>query len=137
MGQNLIEKAEKLLGKCTTCTVASISDTGYPRICVLMQLKTKSIKEFWFSTGKSSNKVQHFLKNSKAGVTFYEGGDSVTITGEMSVVSDKTVKDDLWRDWLGKHFANGGKDDSEYCIIHFIANEATIYIDGAFETMDI
>lgn len=135
MEHYFIEKAEKLLGKCTACTVASISETGYPRICVLVPLKTKGIKEFWFSTGTSSNKVRHFLKNSKAGVTFYEGGDSVTLTGEMSILSDKTVKDDLWRDWLGKHFANGGKNDPEYCIIHFIAKEATVYIDNEFETL--
>ena len=24
-----------------------------------------------------------------------------------------------------------------YCIIHFIANEATVYIDGKFETLEI
>lgn len=134
MNINLIQKAEKLLSQCNVCTVASVSEKGYPRICVLMPLKTDGIKEFWFSTGSSGTKVRHFKNSDKAGVTFYNGGDSVTLTGIMEVVEDKTVKDNLWRDFLGKHFPNGGKDDPEYCILHFTAKETTVYIDGEFET---
>ncbi|MGN1061505.1 MAG: pyridoxamine 5'-phosphate oxidase family protein [Candidatus Scatosoma sp.] len=133
----LIKKAENLLLQCKVCSVASVSEEGYPRICVLMPLKTNGIKEFWFSTGASGTKVRHFKKNGKAGVTFYCGGDSVTLTGEMEIVSDKNVKDALWRDELGRHFTGGGKDDPEYCILHFTAIEATVYIDGAFETLKI
>lgn len=140
MNTNLIKKAEELLTKCDVCSVASVSEKGYPRICLLMPLKSNGIKEFWFSTGTSGTKVRHFKSNEKAGVTFYNGGDSVTLTGEMKIVTDKAVKDELfykWSDFLGRHFPNGGKDDPEYCILHFVANETTIYMDGAFETFGI
>ena len=140
MNTYLIKKAENLLSQCKICTVASISEKGYPRICVLMQLKTNGIKEFWFSTRTSGTKVRHFMHNNKAGVTFYNGGDSVTLTGNMEIVTDKTVKNELWNSWadfLGRHFPNGGKNDPEYCILHFVANETTIYIDGDFETFEI
>lgn len=137
MNVGLVKKAEKLLTQCKVCTVASVSERGYPRICVLMPLKTNGIKEFWFSTGASGTKVRHFRKNDKAGVTFYGGGDSVTLTGNMKIVTDKAVKDGLWGDFLARHFPDGGKDDPEYCIIHFTANEATVYIDGEFETFEI
>lgn len=140
MNQNLIQKAENILSKCQVCTVASVSERGYPRICVLKPLKTKGIKEFWFSTGTSGTKVRHFNHNSKAGVTFYDGGDSVTLIGDMEIVTDKGMKDKLfeqWVDFLSKHFLNGGKDDPEYCVIHFIAKETTIYIDGDFETFNL
>ena len=140
MNKKLIENAEKLLTKCNVCSVASVSEKGYPRICLLMPLKTNGIKEFWFSTGANGTKVRHFKCNEKSGVTFYDGGDSVTLTGDMKIVTDKKVKDDLydrWSDFLGKHFPDGGKDDPNYCILHFIADEATIYIDGAFETLEI
>ena len=40
MNNNLIKKAENLLTQCKVCTVASVSEKGYPRICVLMPLKT-------------------------------------------------------------------------------------------------
>lgn len=140
MHKNLIKKAENLLAQCPVCTVASVSERGYPRICVLMPLQARGIKEFWFSTGASGTKIRHFKHNKKSGVTFYNGGDSVTLTGSMEIVSDKSVKDELWEkcgSFLEKHFPNGGKNDPEFCIIHFIANETTIYIDGEFETFEI
>ena len=137
MNSVLIKKAEQLLSQCDAYQVASITTDGYPRICILKPLKSKGIKEFWFSTGMSSKKVQHYNDNNKAGVTFYYDGNSVTLIGEMQIVRDKTIKDNLWQDFLGKHFLNGGKNDPEYCIIHFIANEATIYIDNEFETINI
>lgn len=85
----------------------------------------------------SGTKVRHFRSNGKAGVTFYYGGDSVTLTGDMTIVSDKTIKDSLWQDFLEKHFPNGGKDDEEYCVLHFVAKQATIYVEEEFETIEI
>ncbi|MGN0789280.1 MAG: pyridoxamine 5'-phosphate oxidase family protein [Christensenellales bacterium] len=134
---DLITKAEKLLRKCNVCSVASVSEEGYPRICILMPLKSNGIKEFWFSTGASGTKVRHFRSNGKAGVTFYHGGDSVTLTGDMEIVADKTIKDSIWQDFLSKHFPNGGKDDPEYCVLHFVTKQATVYIDEDFETIEI
>ena len=52
----LVSKAEKLLRKCNVCSVASVSEEGYSRICILMPLKNVSIKEFWFSTGQAGLK---------------------------------------------------------------------------------
>ncbi len=137
MNNELINKAEGLLDRCRVCEVASVSEEGFPRICVLMPLKTDGIKEFWFSTGASGTKVRHFKKNDKAGVTFFDGGDSVTLTGNVEIVTDKTVKDGLWRDFLARHFANGGKDDPEYCILHFTSAEATVYVGGELNTIKI
>ncbi len=140
MNEVLINKAEQLLTKCSVCSVASVSECGYPRICLLAPLKTKGIKEFWFSTGASGTKVRHFKSNSKAGVTFFDGGDSVTLTGNMEIVDDKKTKDDLWNEWrdfLSRHFPNGGNNDPEYCVIHFVTDQATIYIDGEFETLEL
>ena len=51
--------------------------------------------------------------------------------------SDKTIKDSLWQDFLEKHFPNGGKDDEEYCVLHFVAKQATIYVEEEFETIEI
>ena len=137
MKNSLIEKAEDLLSRCNLCSVASVSEKGYPRICILAPLQTKGIREFWFSTGASGTKVRHFRKNPKAGVTYFLGGDSVTLTGRMEIVNDKPGKDGLWTDFLAKHFPNGGKDDPEYCILHFVAEEATIYVDGDFLTLPV
>ena len=134
---DLIKEAEIFLEKCNALTVSSITEKGYPRICVLIKLKAQGIKTIYFSTGTSSNKIAHYKSNSKAGVTFFNDNDSVTLIGNMMVIEDKKTKDELWQAWLLKHFPNGGKDDPEYAIIKFEANEATIYIKEHFETIKI
>lgn len=134
----LIKQAEELLQKCYICSVASVSEEGYPRICILAKLKSQGINEIWFSTGANGTKVRHFKSNDKAGVTFYDGGDSVTLTGTMEIIDNAHVKQDLWKEWaefLCNHFK--GADDPEFAVIKFIAKEATIYVGGAFETVQL
>lgn len=134
----LIKQAEELLINCHVCSVASVSEDGYPRICILSKLKSDGIKELWFSTGASGTKIRHFKSNDKAGVTFYDGGDSVTLTGTMDIIEDKSIKEDLWREWaefLRNHFADA--DDPEYTIIKFQAKEGTLFVGGDFETVQL
>lgn len=134
----LINQAEELLSKCYVCSVASVSEEGYPRICILAKLKSLGINEIWFSTGASGTKVRHFKSNNKAGVTFYDGGDSVTLIGSMEIIEDTLVKQNLWKDWekfLCNHFES--VDDPEYTILKFQAKEATIFVGGAFETVQL
>lgn len=135
---NLIVMAEELLKKCNVCSVASVSEEGYPRICILAKLRTDGIKSMWFSTGASGTKVRHFKANAKAGVTFYDGGDSVTLTGAMEIVIDANVKREIWKEWsdfLCNHMS--GIDDPEYAVIKFVAKEATIYVGGEFDTIQL
>lgn len=135
---DLIKQAEVLLDKCYVCSVASVSEEGYPRICILAKLKSEGIKELWFSTGTSGTKVRHFRSNDKAGVTFCDGGDSATLIGTMEIIEDTSVKQDLWKEWadfLCNHFE--GANDPEYAILKFTAKEATIFVGGAFETVRI
>ena len=134
---NLIKECEKLLAKNKICAVSSVTEDGYPRICIMVALKTESIKNFYFSCSASSVKVENYKNNAKAGVTFWYGGDSVTLTGEMTVVNNKTLKDSLWRESLSRHFINGGKDDPEYCIIKFTSREAKVLFGGHYETIKI
>lgn len=136
--EELINKSVELLQeRAGVCSVASVSEDGYPRICVLKPIGSQGIKTIYFSTGSSSNKIRQYRENEKAGVTFYYGGDSVTLLGKMTIVKDKETKDCMYQNWMDKHFADGGKNDPEYAVLKFVANEATIYIDGAFETYSI
>ena len=76
-------------------------------------------------------KTKDFIKNPKAGVAFYEGHDSVTLTGTIEVVSDVEEKKALWVDWFYEHFPKG-VDDPEYCILKFTAEQATYWIGNQF-----
>ncbi|MCL2675756.1 MAG: pyridoxamine 5'-phosphate oxidase family protein [Firmicutes bacterium] len=134
---DLIKEAEELLGKCMELAVSSITEDGYPRICVLVKVRAEGCKTIYFATGTSSKKVAHYKANPKAGVTFYNQFDSVAMLGKMSVLTDKAEKDSFWQDWMAPHFPDGGKDDPEFAVICFNAEEATIYIKHHFETVKL
>jgi general stress protein 26 len=127
-------KAAEMLTKCSEISLASISENGYPRICVLSKIKSEGIKKFWVATGVSSVKVRHFSENSKAGACFYSDGNSVTMVGKVSVIHDRAVKAEMWLDWFINHFP-GGIDDPDYCILEFETEEATLWIDNEFITL--
>lgn len=130
-------KADRLAEKMSVFSVASITENGFPRVCCLTPLMRNGIDEFWFSTGTHSAKTRQFRENPKASVLIHDDQDSVTLLGEIDIVTDKILKDSLWRNSLEKHFPNGGKEDPEYCILHFKTDEATIYMNDCFVTIRV
>ena len=137
MNEILLEKAGMLLNECAVCSVASVTAEGYPRVCALLRIKNDGIKAVYFATSTTSTKVNQFKANSKAGVAFYNDNDSVTLLGNMSILSDSAEKDALWADWMLEYFPNGGKTDPEYTVIKFEPNEASIYIGDEYKTIKI
>ena len=136
--EELITKSVELLQeKVGVCSVAYVTEDGYPHICILKPIGSQGIKTIYFSTVSNTKKVGRYRENGKAGVTFYHGEDSVTLLGKMTVIKDKETKDCMYQDWMDEHFADGSKNLSEYAVLKFVANEATIYIDGTFKTYSI
>lgn len=135
MDKALKTDADRLAEQVSVCSVASVTEDGYPRVCCLTPLKNHGIHEFLFSTGTSSAKTRQFIRNHKASVLIHDDQDSVTLLGNMDIVTDGAVRDSLWRDSLSKHFPNGGKEDPEYCILHFQSSEATVCIGDHFLTV--
>lgn len=124
-------KAQELLGHCEVITLAAIDEQGFPRPVPLSGIKNEGIKKYWFATGTSSDKTRFFQKNPKAGLCFYEGSNSVVLTGMIKIVEDEEVKKMLWQDWFIEHFPEG-IHDPEYCILEFLAEKGTFWIDGVF-----
>lgn len=129
--EKMKQLAEELLNKCEVATLASIDERGCPRPVVLSKIKTEGIDTIWFSTGTSSEKTKNFMENPKAGVSFFNGPDSVTLTGTVEIVNDMEEKKALWVDWFYEHFAKG-VNDPEYCILKFKAEHATYWIGHKF-----
>ena len=127
-------KAAALLDKCGDVVLSSVSENGFPSPCVLAKIKSEGIHKLWFSTGLKGTITIHFLKNPKAGVCFYSGGDGVTLTGKVTVRTDAATRAALWVDWFINHFP-GGVDDPNYCVLEFEAEEATFWIDHEFLTL--
>ncbi|MEA4882988.1 MAG: pyridoxamine 5'-phosphate oxidase family protein [Clostridia bacterium] len=130
----IVAKGAQLLARCGEIALASISEQGYPRVCVLSRTKSEGLKRLWVSTGAESTKVRHFKANPKAGACFYRGNDSVTLGGTVTLIQDRAVKAEMWLDWFINHYP-GGIDDPNYCILEFRTEEATLWIDKEFVTL--
>lgn len=127
----LKQRASEILDRCEVVNLASVTPDGYPRPVPVSKLKSDGIMHIWISTGTSSEKTEHFRKNKKAGLSFFEEGDSVVLTGQVKMITDTKIKRELFSDWMLAHFPEG-VDDPEYCLLEFETEEATFWIDRKF-----
>lgn len=129
MNVNIIEKANQIVNQESDAYMALIDENGFPSVSTLSSIRTKGIYQAYYSTGISGNKAKRILKNNKASVCYRKGDDNVTLVGYAEVLTDKKTKKDLWQDWFINHFP-GGIDDPEYCIISFITQRVSLWIDS-------
>lgn len=129
--ETIKEKAAAMLQRCETVVLSSVNKEGYPRPVPMSKISAEGIATVWMSTGRSSLKTKDFCSNPKAGLCFYEQGNSVALTGEVEVVTDPALKEQYWQDWFITHFP-GGVTDPEYVLLKFETNHVTYWIDGTF-----
>lgn len=125
------EKAAELLQKCEVVTLASVNKEGYPRPVPMSKIAAEGISTIWMSTGADSLKTIDFLSNPKAGLCFQEKGDSVALMGEVEVVTDEKLKQELWQDWFIEHFP-GWSYRSGLCIAKVYRQSRNYWIEGTF-----
>ncbi len=136
MSNELISKAVIIMKNADVATIAKIDDKGYPRASTISNIKTDGVKTVWFSTGLKSSKVKFFSQNNKASVCYRDGGNNITLTGTIEVLTDPELKKQLWLDWFINHFP-GGVSDPNYCILKFTTSEAVFWIDNKYEEMQV
>lgn len=96
----------------------------------MSKIAAEGISTIWMSTERILEDYC-FLSEPKAGLCFQEKGDSVALMGEVEVVTDEKLKQELWQDWFIEHFP-GGPTDPGYVLLKFTANHATYWIEGTF-----
>ncbi len=117
--------------------VSSVNRQGYPRICCVSKLKDRGFREIVFVTSKRSakqGKAKHFEENSKASVCFRREGDSLTLVGEVDIITDREEMLRLWREG-DRAFFPKSIDDPRIRFIRFRTLEATFWIGGHFRTL--
>ena len=134
--EEIAKKGLEMLKRTQTIQVASVSPAGYPRVCAVRRLKADGFDDIYFSTSTASVKTRHFISNPKAGLSYNDDNDSVSLVGRVEIVMDLKTKKDCFEDWMINHF-KGGADDPDYCLLRFRAEIGTFYIDGEFKTIEI
>jgi general stress protein 26 len=135
--QEIEEKAAQLLEKCPFVTLASVNENGYPRVCVVTKLKANGFTELYFETSKRSQyhgKATHFEHNQRASVCYYQGGDSVTLIGDVEIIREMEIKKEF-EQYSDRKFFKKGVSDPRHVLLRFRAIEATFWIEGKFRTV--
>ena len=134
--QELEEKANTIIKKCSVATLTSVTEKGYPRTCLLSIAKADGFSDIYFVTSKRSHingKVTHFESNNKASVCYFFEGDSVTLIGNVEFIEDRKMHEMVWNETDRKFFKKG-IDDPKFRLIKFHTIEATFWIEGKFRT---
>ncbi len=130
-------KADELVKKCEVMFVSSVNEKGYPRTCCVSKLSDEGFRDIFFVTSKRSEKqgkAKHFETNTKSSICFQHGGDSLTLVGDVEIITDTTEMQKLWNE-DDRAFFPKGIDDPKIRFIHFHTLEATFWIEHKFRTV--
>ncbi len=130
-------KANDLVNKCEVMFVTSVNEKGYPRTCCVSKLCNEGFRDIFFVTSKRSEKqgkAKHFEANTKSSICFQHEGDSLTLVGDVEIITDKNEMLRLWNE-KDRDFFHMGIDDPKIIFIHFHAIEATFWIEHKFRTV--
>ena len=98
--RNPEETVGKMIDKASTSFIAYVDNDGFPITKAMLKPRARNgIKEIWFSTNTSSNKVACFRENSKASVYFVDKRffRGVSLVGTVEVLENAEAKERIWR----------------------------------------
>ncbi|MDR2580968.1 MAG: pyridoxamine 5'-phosphate oxidase family protein [Fibromonadaceae bacterium] len=133
-----LETIESIIEHQKIAYIASIDENGYPNMkAMLAPRKRNGLREFWFTTNTSSQRVAQYRKNPKASIYFCDQRffRGVMLIGTMEVLEDAKSKKMIWQDGDTVYYPKGVKDP-DYCVLKFTAKSGRWYSNfksGDFE----
>ena len=139
MMRNPEQTIGNLIDKHGVAFIGSVDADGFPNMkAMLPPRKREGIKEFWFSTNTSSERVSQYRSNPKASIYFYDRRffRGVMLRGTMEALEDASSKEMIWLDGDTKYYAEGVADP-DYCMLKFTAQNGRYYSNFNSEDFDI
>lgn len=137
--RNPEETVGKMIDKASTSFIAYVDNDGFPITKAMLKPRERNgIKEIWFSTNTSSNKVSCFRKNSKASVYFVDKRffRGVSLVGTVEVLEDAEAKERIWQ-YGDEMYYKDGVTDTDYCVLKFTASKGRYYSNFRSEDFSI
>ncbi len=137
--KNPEETIGKMIDKSSTSFVSYVDEDGYPITkAMLKPRKRNGIKEIWFSTNTSSDKVRYFRKNNKASIYFIDKRyfRGVSLIGTIEVLETTEAKEMIWQTG-DEMFYKEGVSDPDYCVLKFTAHKGRYYSNFKSENFDL
>lgn len=126
-----------IIDNAATAFVSYVDIEGFPVTKAMLKPRERTgIREFWFSTNTSSNKVKRFQQNRKASVYFTDERCflGVSLIGTMDVLETPDAKTRIWRNGDELYYKLG-VTDPDYCVLRFVAEKCRFYSN--FKSEDI
>lgn len=115
-----------------TAMISSVDSEGFPNTKAMLAPRKIDGNDFYFTTNTSSMRVAQYQASEKACIYFYKRGrfsyTGVMLIGTMQVLTDQSVKDEIWRSG-DTMFYKKGKTDPDYCVLKFTAQKCRVYKD--------
>lgn len=137
--RNLKQTIGNLIDNQTVSFIGSVDENGYPNMkAMLPPRKREDVKEFWFTTNTSSQRVAQYRINPKACIYFCDKRffRGVQLMGTMEVLYDAKTKEMIWRDNDTMYY-HGGVTDPDYCVLKFTAQKGRYYTNFSSENFDV
>lgn len=137
--RNLEQIIGKLIDKQSVAFIGSIDGQGFPNMkAMLSPRKREGIREFWFTTNTSSERVAHYRENANACIYFYDKRFfcGAQLLGSMEVLTDAESKEMIWQDGDTMYYP-GGVTDPDYCVLKFTAQKGRYYANFKSEDFKI
>ena len=135
--------SEKTIGniidKQKLCYISSVDKDGFPNTKAMLQPRKRlGIKEIYFSTNTSSQKVESFRNNPKACVYFCDSRffRGVMLKGTVEVIEDQEIKDMIWRNGDTMYYPQG-KTDPDYCVLKLTVISGRYYSNFKSEDFEV
>jgi general stress protein 26 len=139
MMRNPEQTIGNLIDKQKIAFIASIDSDSFPNMkAMLSPRKRNGIREFWFTTNTSSQRVSQYRVNPKASMYFYDQRffRGVMLRGTMEVLEDADNKEIIWQDADTMYYA-GGVTDPDYCVLKFTAQNGRYYANFKSEDFEV
>lgn len=128
--RNPNETIGKMIDKAGISFISYVDKDGFPITkAMLKPRERKGIKEIWFSTNTSSNKVKYFRENKKASVYFVDKRffRGVSLIGTVEILETSEAKERIWQEGDEMYYKEG-VTDPDYCVIKFTAIKGRYYL---------
>ena len=129
----------KLADNSKTAFISYVDKEGFPVTKAMLKPRERQgIKEFWFSTNTSSNKVKFFRENPKASIYFMDRRffRGVSLIGTVEVLETSEAKERIWQKGDTLYY-RGDVTDPDYCVLKFTAIKGRYYSNFHSEDFEI
>ena len=129
MIRNLQKTVGTLIDKCSIAQICYLDKDGFPVTRAMLKPRERhDLREFYFTTNTSSEKVSALRNNPKASIYFVDRRffRGVSLAGVAEILEDAATKERIWRDGDEQYYSKG-VTDPDYCVIKITVQKVRYY----------